>query len=888
VATPSLDNQAGGTALSGKAVGSNGSFLNGVRVVELADELGEYCGKVLAGLGADVIKVEPPGGEKTRGYGPFYHDEPHPNRSLHFWHYNFGKRGVVLDLESEEDKQHFMRLAQTADIVLDTRPRNYLNDRGIGYDTMRGHNSSLIYARISPYGDDGPWADYQGTDLVHLALGGVMMNCGYDPDPFGFYETPPIAPQAWQSYQVAGEVTAVQIIAALVYRLKTGRGQHLSTSVHDAVSKNTETDLPDWVYCRLPHYRQTCRHSLPSASPTMQGVATESALRPGLSRTKDGRWVLAYRTYLLGGLASFDATVRVLRKFGAEGDLCDEKYKDEAYVLRPTTNFHIATHVERLVGRYLFERDLWKDGQDEGLPWSPVRRPEENVGEEHWAQRETFFQVAYPELCKIFTQVGAKWVAPGLPWRNGPRAPLLGEHNEEVLAAATARKVFAPCSKDTAAADPPRFSKHRKPFALSGVRIVDLTWMLASAGAGRFFTALGAEVIKVEHLSRLDGMRMGMGNAPLGGRAERDAATEPLVVPATKNVNRSGSFMEINAGKRGISLNLKHPRAKDLLIELIKGADMVIEGFSPGTMDRMGLGYDRLREINPRIIYVQQSGMGQIGTYGRLRSFGPTAQAFSGLSDMSGLPGPYPPAGIGYSYLDWFGAYQMALAMMAALYRQRETGQGCWIDSSQAEVGIYLTGASILDHSVNGRHWARYGNRSPYKPAAPHSAYRARGEDRWIAIAAFSDDQWWALTRVLGTPHWAADPRLATLSIRLANQDYLDRLMNETTVAWDAFELMHALQRAGVPAGVCQTAEDRYEHDPQLRHLGWMTELEQSEIGRWPVKEVPVKFSETPPYIGGFLDRHGPSYGEDNEYVLRTILGLDEEQIERLAQEGAF
>ncbi len=130
-----------------------------------------------------------------------------------------------------------------------------------------------------------------------------------------------------------------------------------------------------------------------------------------------------------------------------------------------------------------------------------------------------------------------------------------------------------------------------------------------------------------------------------------------------------------------------------MLIELIKDADMVIEGFSPGTMDRMGLGYERLREINPRIVYVQQSGMGQIGTYGRLRSFGPTAQAFSGLSDMSGLPDPYPPAGIGYSYLDWFGAYQMALAMMAALYRQKQTGKGCWIDSSQAEVGIYLTSA---------------------------------------------------------------------------------------------------------------------------------------------------------------------------------------------------
>jgi crotonobetainyl-CoA:carnitine CoA-transferase CaiB-like acyl-CoA transferase len=302
----------------------------------------------------------------------------------------------------------------------------------------------------------------------------------------------------------------------------------------------------------------------------------------------------------------------------------------------------------------------------------------------------------------------------------------------------------------------------------------------------------------------------------------------------------------------------------------------------------MGLGYERLREINPKIVYVQQSGMGQIGTYGRLRSFGPTAQAFSGLSDMSGLPEPYPPAGIGYSYLDWFGAYQMALAMMAALYRQKQTGNGCWIDSSQAEVGLYLTGTAILEHSANGRQWSRFGNRSPYKAAAPNGAYRALGDDRWIAISAFSDEHWWALTKVLGHPGWTADPRLATLALRLANQDYLDALVNQATVEWDAFGLMDALQRAGVPAGVCQTAEDRYERDPQLKHLEWLVELNQSEIGTWPVKEVPVKFSETPPYIGGVLDRHGPSYGEDNDYVLRSILGLNQDQIAQLTSEGVF
>jgi Predicted acyl-CoA transferases/carnitine dehydratase len=239
--------------------------------------------------------------------------------------------------------------------------------------------------------------------------------------------------------------------------------------------------------------------------------------------------------------------------------------------------------------------------------------------------------------------------------------------------------------------------------------------------------------------------------------------------------------MEINAGKLAISLDLKKPEGKRILEDLIRNADVVLEGYSPGTMDRMGLGYDRLRELNPGIIYLQQSGFGQHGVYGRARAFGPTAQAFSGISDMSGLPEPRPPAGIGYSYLDWFGAYNMATAALAALYRRATTGRGCHVDASQAEVGIFLTGNGVLDHSVNGRRWSRYGNRSPYRPAAPHGAYRTRGEDSWIAIAAFTDEQWRAVATELGHPEWLDDPRFDGLSNRRANEDALDDLISRAT-----------------------------------------------------------------------------------------------------------
>lgn len=884
--------------------GPTGSFLQGVRVIEVADELGEYLGKVLAGLGADVIKVEPPGGEATRGYGPFVGDEPHPNRSLYFWHYNFGKRSVVMDLDSASGQDEFRRLVRSADVLIDTRPLDYLPRRGLGYDALRAVQPGLVHARVSPFGDDGPWAKYAASDLVHLALGGVMMNCGYDPEPSGKYDTPPVAPQMWQSYHIAGEVTATQVIAALTYRLATGQGQSLSTSVHEAVAKNTELDMPNWIYSRRPHYRLTCRHSFARVN---DDSAEAGATTPGISVTKDGRWMLPYRTYL-PGFGSLDQVVEVLRKHGMQDDLEEEKYSDPAYLRRPSVVRHLNAVVDRFVAQYKYDRDLWKDGQEAGLAWSPVRLPEENADEQHWLERETFADVSYPELGRTFRQVRAKWLAPGLPWRAGPRAPLLGEHTDEVLgslaveptaAAAAATPAGEPAAGDKGAGQdaPPvrrgtgaatRLSPHGKPFALDGVRIIDLSWLLASGGAARFLSALGAEVIKVEHTSKIDYMRLGVATVPAGGRPERDLATGPLAAPAEPGLNASGNFMDINAGKRSLSLNLKDDRGKELLTRLLADADIVIEGFSPGTMDRLGFGYERLKEINPRLVYVQQSGMGQIGSYGRLRSFGPTAQAFSGLSEMSGLPAPYPPAGIGYSYLDWFGAYQMALAMMAGLYRQRVTGEGCWIDSSQAEAGIYLTGTAVLDHAVNGREWRRYGNRSPYKPAAPHGAYRAAGPDRWVAIAAFTEDQWHALCRVLGVPEWTSDPQLATLALRLRHQDYLDDKITAVTSTWDPFALMAALQEAGVAAGVCETAQDRYEWDPQLRHLSWLVELEQQEIGRWPVKEVPVRMSETPPYIGGPLDRHGPSYGQDNDYVLGEMLGLGPEEIAELGRGGVL
>jgi crotonobetainyl-CoA:carnitine CoA-transferase CaiB-like acyl-CoA transferase len=857
------------------AIGPTRGPLTDIRVIELADEQAEYCGLTLAGLGADVVKVEPPGGNSTRRIGPFYQDQEGPERSLFFWQYNRGKRSIVLDLRQRNDRERFRSLVGTADILVESTPRGELDAAGLGIQGLMKEFPALIVARTSPFGDDGPWVDFKGSDLIHLALGGVMMNCGYDPAPDGKYDLPPIAPQMWHAYHVAGEQLSVAIIAALLYRWRTGKGQYLSCAVHEAVAKSTEVDLMTWVMRRSLVQRQTCRHAREGVTP-----------HPSIVHTKDGRWVMANLGTRPGDTAQL---VGLMEKYGMEAGIDPEKATvptSGRFVpgTGPSTQKrdHAMEAVQRFVRAFTYENVPWREAQEAGMLWAPLRKPHESATDPHWLARQSCTDIEHPELGRSFRYATSKWLATRTAWSVGRRAPLLNED---------AKTVALPREKDilaiSANASPPvneGLSPHGKPFPLGKIRILDFTWFLASAGGTRFLAAFGAESIKVELKSHPDTRMAAM--APVGGRAARDAATGPL--RGVTDPDMGGQFNNKNPGKRGISLNVRHPKGLAIAQRLVAMSDIVAEGFSPGVLDSWGLGYDALRAIKPDIIYVQQSGMGAKGTYGRFRTVGPIANSFSGLSEMSGLPEPAMPAGWGYSYLDWMGAYSFALAMLSALFHRARTGEGQWVDASQSEVGLMISGTAILDWSANGRIWSRYGNRSPYKPAAPHGAYPCAGDDRWLAIACFTDPEWRALAQVAGHSEWTSDARFADLAARLKNQDALDAFVADWTKSQDAYQAMLALQRAGVPAGVCQTAGDRCDHDPQLAALKWLTEVTGTKIGRWPLAEVPIKMSESPAYIGGRIDRGAPCYGEDNEYVYGELLGMSSQEIKTLADEGVI
>ena len=850
-------------------------MLQGVRVLEVSDETGEYCGLLLAGMGASVKKIERPDASPSREIGPFAQTPDGRRVSLHFAHYNRGKEVRRVDLDGAGGDVELRELLRETDVVIDAGGTGILGVLGLSSEALAEEFPRLIHARLTPFGEKGPWAKFQGSDLVHLALGGVLMNCGYDPRPTGEYDLPPMAPQMWQAHHIACEQLTVGIMAAVVRRLDTGRGQTVSQSVHEAVSKCTELDLMSWVMRRATLHRQTCRHAAEIRDST-----------PSIGQTKDGRWFVS----LLIGARDQASLVPFLHQYGMSADLVPPEAKGDANARDvPGTapaderKSHALEVTQRFVRSWCYDDVPWLAAQEAGLLWAPLRKPHENSYDPHWLERGTFADVHNDELGRDLRHPVSKWLSTATSWQSGA-LPKAADFSTDADRRRPARRAAeAPDARPSTAET---LSRHGKPFALQGIRILDFSWFLASAGGTRFLTALGAETLKVEWKHNPD-TRFGA-MAPAGGRAARNAAREPL--PGQRDPAMGGQFNNKNAGKRGISLNIRDPRGLELAKRLVAMSDVVAEGFSPGVLERLGLGYDVLKSIKPDIIYVQQSGMGSVGRYGRLRTVGPIAAAFTGLSEMSGLPEPAMPAGWGYSYLDWIGAYGFAQAILGAIHHRERTGEGQWIDSSQCEAGLFVTGSAIVAASATSEPFRRYGNRSPFKPAAPHGVYRCAGVDRWIAIACFDERDWHSLLSVAGESGAALrqDTRFATLESRLQHQDDLDMAVQAWTATQDAYPCMAQLQAALVAAGVCQTAEDRCDRDPQLAADRWLTEVRGTAIGDWPIAELPFRMSETPPHIGGAIDRGAPLYGEDNEAVFGELLGLSPEEIAQLASDGVI
>lgn len=423
-------------------------------------------------------------------------------------------------------------------------------------------------------------------------------------------------------------------------------------------------------------------------------------------------------------------------------------------------------------------------------------------------------------------------------------------------------------------ADPPPApwgNASRHPGALDDVRICDLSGQLAGAGATRVLAAFGAQVIRIE-----DPVNHGMWDIvrQLGPRIQGDLGPEG-----------GSGFNNHNVEKLGVTLNLRTERGRELLAELVRISNAVTENFAAGVMDRLGFGYERLRELRPDVVYVSNSGFGYEGPYHSFKSWGPIAQAMSGLTHTSGLPG-LEPAGWGYSYMDHSGAYMMAIALLAALYHQRRTGRGQWVDIACIESGITLAGLAALDATVNGRaerDLPMNSNRSAARPMAPHGIYRCDAEDAWVAIACRHDDDWRALARVVGEA-WAGEDRFAALAGRLAAQDELDDLVGDWTRRRSRDEAVREVGAAGVPCAPVLRPGERCDGNPDNEAWGLWPTVTHARYGPLRVDGLPVHLSAT----DWHLERGGPVLGQDNERVLGEVLGLSGAEIGRLADEGVI
>ena len=433
-------------------------------------------------------------------------------------------------------------------------------------------------------------------------------------------------------------------------------------------------------------------------------------------------------------------------------------------------------------------------------------------------------------------------------------------------------------AESAAAAGPSRTPGARR-GPLAGVRVTDFCWMGVGACATRLLADFGAEVIRIEDRNRLDMPRrlpIYKGEARTYG--EEDANPDP---------NKGGLFNNYNRNKLGVTINMRSPKGRALADRLIASSSVVTENFAPGVMERWGLTYERLRELTPDVIYARMSGFGHTGPYAEHRSYGPIVQAVCGLSYISGLPGEEP-SGWGLSYMDNEAAFFNASALLTAIYNRNLTGEGAEIDVSAVEAGINLLGPVLLDVSVNGRSTRAgdfpTGNRLEHPDAAPHGVYPCVGEDCWIAIAVFNDEEWRGLVSVMGNPSWAGEPRFTSQAGRFANQDALDALVGAWTKDKDRYQTMHALQAAGVAAGAVQTAEDTNDNDPQIAGRGLFFELDHPVIGEARFEGTPIQFSHTVQENW----RSAPLLGEDNAHVFKGLLGVDDDEYEALAAEGAI
>lgn len=813
------------------------SMLSPYRVLDLSDERGQLCGQILGDLGADVVVVEPPGGSRSRGFGPFAGGDVAPDRSLNFWALNRNKRSLVADMETAKGRAEVLALARAADFVIESAEPGHLAQLGLGWDALSAANPRLIMISISAFGQTGPKAAWAASDITVMAASGAMHITGDD-------DRAPVRVVVPQAFLHGAAEGAAAALVALAARERDGRGQHIDISAQSAATMATQSMILNDAWGERP----------------MQRLGGGIKLGPLQIRfvqpAKDGFVSVSF----LFGTAIGPFTRRLFEVMYERG-FTDEATRDKDWfnytVLLMSGQEPVSElfRCQALIGEFTrahTKQELFDLALERGLLIVPVTTTDELLHSEQLKSRDYWTEIEHAEIGQRVTYPGpfAKFSATPITYRRRP--PLVGEHTAEVAGE------WIPAS--AGAVSP--VTAERSP-ALAGLKVLDFMWVMAGPAGSRTLSDFGATLVKVESTTRIDTART--------LQPFKDGQPGP---------ERSGVFCSLNAGKLGLTLNLATAAGRATALKLAAWADVVLESYSPKAMRAWGLDYESIRKVNPNVIMLSSCLNGQTGPHASLAGFGTMGAQLAGFGELAGWP-DRPPAGPFGAYTDYIAPKFTVIAILAAVDHRRRTGEGQYIDLSQAEASFHFLGPAFLDDAVNGRVWTRNGNASP--EFSPHGVYPCLGDDAWVAIAAETVEQWDALCRATGNGSWPTDPRFATLEWRHANNESLDAAIGAWTAPRGADEIERTLQAAGVPCHRVSTTAD-LTVDPQLIHREHFVTVGHPEVGRVPIENARAILSETPARV----TRAAPMYGQDNEYVLRELLGLSREEIVDLVAAGAL
>jgi len=796
--------------------------LSHYRVLDLTDDRGQFAGFLLAQLGADVICVEPAEGHRSRRLPPFVDSERGPDRSLFHRAYNRGKRSVVVD------QQQLLELAEGSDALITS------GAYPVDLAALRAVNPALVTASITPFGLDGPKANWAATDLTNAAAGGVMSVTG-DQD------RAPLRVSHPQSWLIAALDAANGVQIALWERRRSGLGQHVDVSVQQALISCAQFSMMNSLV----------------GSPEAKRVAGGLELGPFKLRfvypCADG---YVNVTWLFGNVIG-PYTNRLFAWMAAEGacpaHLASRNWVDYAMdVIEGRAGLDVLTEAGAVVEAFVGARtkeELFNESIAQGALIAPITTTRDLLDMDHLAARTYWDPVEVPGRSTPSRLPGPFARLTGSPLTPGGPPPSIGEHTAEILGAPRSRASQAPAT-DRSDGRP-----------LDGIKVLDLMWALAGPGATRTLADFGATVVRVESETRPELLRAA--NPFRGDDGDFEGSLQ---------------YHSPNAGKLHLQLNLSVPGSREVLEDLVRWADVVTQSFTPRAVRKMRLTYEDLAAVNPSIIVLSSCLMGNHGPLCDYPGFGTAGASFAGFYPITGWPDRMP-AGPYTAYTDYTSPRFTVSALLAALEHREATGEGQFIDFSQMESAMQLIAPLLLDDDLHDRPAGRLGNADLL--CAPHCvvATAPAGGDHWIAIACETDIQWQNLAGLMGRE----DLQLLEVAERLARAGELEDLVAEWAALQDADQLQHLLQGVGVPAHRVQNSTGCIE-DPQLVHRQHFREVPHPSFGTSFV-EAPAFTLSRSPYGPRWA---GPTMGQHTFEVLTDMLGYDADRIADLAAEGCL